>query len=49
MKDKDHEYEVFLYKRNTDYGLEFLIENNTKNMMFEIFMKFELNNLKISD
>lgn len=49
MKDKEREYEIYMYRRNHDHGVDFLFENTTKNYMFEVFLKLELTNLKITD
>jgi hypothetical protein len=38
-----------MYRRNHDYGIDYYFENLTKNIMFEIMLKFELDNLKIND
>lgn len=49
MKDKVKEYDIYMYRRNHDHGVDFLFDNLTKNYMFEIFLKLDLTNLKIPD
>jgi len=47
MKNQEKEFEVFIYRLVNDYGVDFLFLNATENMACDIYLKFELENLKI--